>query len=130
MIEVVITNYDTGNAIPTVPKYENVSGTVNGTMSVASNNGVNSTEGPSGIVITGSQAVSSISPALISHTFTVPRLNLNIPVAANSTSMAYFMTGAPGTYAWNCMTPCGSGSNGLGASMETPGWMSGSVVIS
>jgi hypothetical protein len=47
MIEVVITNYDTANATWVILRYDNVSGTVNGTMSVASNNGVNSTQGPS-----------------------------------------------------------------------------------
>jgi hypothetical protein len=130
MIEVVITNYDTGNATPVIPQYDNVSGTVNGTMSVVSNNGVNSTEGPSGIVIAGSQTVTSLPSALISHTFTAPQFNLNIPVAANSTVMAYFMTGAPGNYVWTCMTPCGSGNNGLAGAMETPGWMSGAITVS
>jgi hypothetical protein len=130
MIEVVIMNYDEGNATPISPQYDNVSGTVNGTMSVVSNNVVNSSEGPSGIVITGTQTVSSLPPALISHTFTAPQLDLNIPVAAETTVIAYFMTGGPGAYAWLCMTPCGAGSNGLAGAMETPGWMSGSIEVS
>jgi len=130
MIEVVIMNYDQGNATPISSQYDNVSGTVNGTMSVISNNVVNSSEGPSGIVITGTQTVSSLPPALISHTFTAPQLNLNIPVAAETTVIAYFMTGGPGTYPWFCTTPCGAGSSGLAGAMETPGWMSGSIVVS
>ncbi|MDA4123338.1 MAG: hypothetical protein OK456_09185, partial [Thaumarchaeota archaeon] len=128
MIEVVIMNYDQGNATPISSQYDNVTGTVNGTMSVISNNVVNSSEGPSGIVIVGTQTVSSLVPALISHTFTAPQLNLNIPVAAETTVIAYFMTGGPGTYPWFCTTPCGSGNSGLAGAMETPGWMSGSIV--
>ena len=65
LIEVVIMNYDEGNATPISPQYDNVSGTVNGTMSVVSNNVVNSSEGPSGIVITGTQTVTSLPAALI-----------------------------------------------------------------
>jgi hypothetical protein len=129
LIELVITNYDTGNATPVSPQYDNVSGTVSGSMEVVSNNGMNSSEGASGIAISGMQTVSSLPPAVISHTFTVPGLNLNIPVAANSTVVAYFMTGSPGNYLWTCMTPCGSGSSGLGGAMETPGWMSGSIAV-
>ncbi len=129
MIEVVIMNYDQGNATPINSQDDNVSGTVNGTMSVISNNVVNSSEGPSGIVITGTQTVSSLPAALISHTFTAPQLNLNIPVAAETTVIAYFMTGGPGNYPWFCTTPCGSGSSGLAGAMETPGWMSGSIVV-
>jgi heme/copper-type cytochrome/quinol oxidase subunit 2 len=129
MIEVVIMNYDEGNATPISPQYYNVMGTVNGTMSVISNNVINSSEGPSGIVITGTQTVSSLPAALISHTFTVPGLNLNIPVAAETTVIAYFMSGAAGNYAWFCTTPCGSGQDGLAGAMSTPGWMSGSIAV-
>jgi hypothetical protein len=129
-IEVVIENYDQGNATPSSPVYCNVSGTVNGVMSVVDNNVVNSSEGPSGIVITGTQTVSSLPPSEISHTFTVPQLSLNLPVAAETTVIAYFSTGAPGNYAWFCTTPCGSGVNGTAGAMLTPGWMSGTLVVS
>jgi len=130
LIQVVIQNYDDGNATPSSPQYDSVSGTVNGTMSVVSNNAVNSSEGPSGIVIAGAQTVSSLSPALISHTFTVPQLNLNIPVASSSTVIAFLMTSGPGNYAWFCTTPCGSGADGTGGPMVTAGWMTGTLVVS
>jgi len=91
---------------------------------------VNSSQGPSGIVITGTQTVSSLPPAEISHTFTVPQLNLNIPVAAETTVIAYFMTGGPGTYVWFCTTPCGSGPDGTAGAMASPGWMNGNIVVS
>jgi hypothetical protein len=130
LIRVVIQNYDDGNATPSSPQYYSVTGTVNGTMSIVSNTMVNSSEGPSGIVIAGTQTVSSLPPASISHTFTVPQLNLNIPVATSSTVIAYFMTSGPGNYAWFCTTPCGSGADGTAGAMATPGWMTGTLVVS
>ncbi len=98
-------------------------------MWVVNNNAVNSSEGKSGIVITGAQSVSSLPPSLISHTFTIPELSLNIPVAANSTVAAYFMTGGPGNYIWMCTTPCGSGPDGTAGAMTTPGWMTGTLSV-
>ncbi len=129
MIQVVIVNYDDGNATPSSPEYYKVSGTVNGMMSVVNSTMVNATQGPSGIVISGSQTVSDMSPDLISHTFTVPQLSLNLPIPASGTIIANFMTGAPGNYAWLCTSPCGSGVNGTAGAMITPGWMAGTLVV-
>jgi len=129
LIEVVIMNFDQGNATLTGPQFANVTGTVNNTMSFYNNNAMNSTEGPSGIIVQGQQTVSSLSANYISHTFTVPSLGLNIPVAAESTEVAYFMTGGAGTYTWLCESLCGSGSTGSGGAMSTPGWMSGTITV-
>ena len=87
MIQVVIENYDDGNATPSSPEYYKVSGTVNGMMSVVNSTMVNATQGPSGIVISGSQMVSDLSPDLISHTFTVPQLSLNLPIPVQRTTV-------------------------------------------
>ena len=128
-IEVVITNYDNGTATPSAPMFDNVTGTVGGTMEVVSNNGMNSTEGQAGIDVAGIQTVSSLPPSVISHTFTVLGLNLNIPVPASSTVVAYFDTGAAGNYSWTCTTPCGSGASGYAGAMQSPGWMNGSIAV-
>jgi hypothetical protein len=130
LIQVVIVNYDSGNATPSSPEYYNVSGTVNGMMSLVNNTVVNSTQTSSGIVISGSQTVSSLPVDLISHTFTVPQLNLNLPVPANGTVIAEFKTGAAGNYMWDCTSPCGSGPEGNQGAMATPGWMTGTLVVS
>lgn len=129
LIEVVIMNFDQGNATLAGPQFANVTGTVNDTMSFYNNNAMNATQRPSGIILQGQQTVSSLSANYISHTFTVPSLGLNIPVAAESTEVAYFMTGGPGTYAWLCESLCGSGSTGSGGAMSTPGWMSGAITV-
>jgi hypothetical protein len=130
LIEVIITNYDTGNATPFEPQFEHVMGTNNDTIQVINNALINSSEGPSGIMLNGTQTVSSLQASEISHTFTVPGLNLNIPVAANTTEVAFFTTGDAGNFEWNCMTPCGSGPSGVEGAMLTPGWMSGTIVVS
>jgi heme/copper-type cytochrome/quinol oxidase subunit 2 len=129
LIEVVIMNFDEGNATLTGTQYANVMGTVNGTMSFYNNDVMNATQGPSGIVLQGAQTVTSLSLRYVSHTFTVPSLGLNIPIAAESTEVAYFRTGGPGSYLWLCQSLCGSGANGLDGAMSTPGWMNGLVTV-
>jgi hypothetical protein len=131
LIEVIIMNFDSGNATFVGPQYENVTGTVNGTMTFYNNDAMNATQGPSGIVLQGAQTVSSLSPQLelLSHTFTVPSLGLNIPIAAESTEVAYFTTGGPGSYTWLCESLCGSGANGLEGAMSTAGWMNGVLTV-
>lgn len=128
-IELIIINFDQGNATLPSPQFANVSGTTSGTISLYSNYLVNSSESSSGIQIGGTTNVSSLSPSLISHTFTVPGLGLNIPVASQSTIVAFFTTGAPGNYVWVCESPCGSGANGTEGAMEAEGWMTGVLTV-
>lgn len=129
LIKLVIVNYDDGSANLSKQEYANVAGTVNNQITVVNNTMMNSTMGASGIQIRGAEAVSSLPASVIAHTFTIPSLGINIPVATLSTVVAYFTVNSSGTYSWFCMTACGSGSNGLGGAMKTPGWMTGSVVV-
>ncbi len=129
LIKLVIINYDNGAANLTDSQYAAVTGVVGNSIAVVNNSLVNSTMGASGIQIRGVENVSSLSASVISHTFTIPSLGINIPVAALSTEVAYFTLATAGTYSWFCMTECGSGAKGLGGAMVTPGWMSGSVVV-
>jgi len=132
LIEIVIMNFDQGNATFIGPQYENVTGTINGTMTFYNNDAMNATEAPSGIVLQGAQTVTNLAPPreqYLSHTFTVPSMGLNIPIAAESTEVAYFTTGAPGSYTWLCESLCGSGNGSAGA-MSTPGWMDGLLTVS
>ncbi|MDA4135407.1 MAG: hypothetical protein OK449_00230 [Thaumarchaeota archaeon] len=133
IIEIIIMNFDQGNATFIGPQYENVTGTVNDTMTFYNNDAMNATQGPSGIVLQGAQTVSNLAPPreqYLSHTFTVPSIGLNIPIAAESTEVAYFTTGGPGSYTWLCESLCGSGANGLGGAMSAPGWMTGVLTVS
>jgi len=124
LIKLVIVNYDEGNATLNVPNDNVVSGTSDGTVFVASNANINSSQGTSGISLTGGQRLATVSQAVLAHTFTIPSLNLNIPVPVSTTVVAFFTVTKAGTYTWFCETACGD------AAMSTPGWMTGSLVAS
>jgi hypothetical protein len=123
LIELVIVCYDDGNATMVQSSANQVSGTQGNTVLVENNDNINSSQGISGIVVKGGQTVSSIDPQVLAHTFSVPALNLNIPVEVSSTMVAFFTINQPGTYTWQCLTLCGS------AAMSSPGWMTGSLVV-
>jgi len=129
LIKLVIINYDNGNATLTNSKYANVTGVVGNQILLVNNTLVNSTMSTSGIRIRGGENVTSLPASVIAHTFTIPSLGINIPVGTLSTEVAYFTVDTAGTYTWFCMTECGSGAEGLGGAMATPGWMTGSVVV-
>ncbi|HME19643.1 MAG TPA: hypothetical protein VKF15_07910 [Nitrososphaerales archaeon] len=130
LIELVIVNYDDGNATLESPQYANVQGTVNGTITYANNDNVNSSQGAKGMVVKGGETVSSVPLGDIAHTFTIPSLGINIPVPVSSTVTAFIKIDKAGTYTWFCETTCGSGDTGLEGAMSTPGWMTGDVVVS
>lgn len=124
LIELVIVNYDDGNATLIQETGTTVSGTSGNTVLVASNENINSTQGGSGIIVKGGETVSSLPADSIAHTFSVPNLNINLPLEVSSTTVAFFTINQPGTYTWLCLTLCGD------AAMSTPGWMTGSLVAS
>jgi hypothetical protein len=123
-IEIVIASYDMGSA-PPPPQYERVTGTVGDQMTVINGtmaSGTNTT-------LPWGETVTSVAPDLIVHTFTVPSMSLNIPMISGDTEMAYFYANVTGTFTWICMTPCGTGSDGLGGAMATPAWMLGQITV-
>lgn len=124
LIKLVVVNYDEGNASLVLPGANAVSGTSDGSIFVASNTNINSSQGAGGISVKGGEKVTSVAAAEVAHTFTIPSLNINVPVPVSSTVVAYFTVSKAGTYLWFCETACGL------AAMSTPGWMSGSVVAS
>lgn len=127
-IKLVIVDYDDGAADLSSPQYANVTGTLNNQMTLVNNTKVNSTMTSSGIQVKGAATVGSLPVDEVAHTFTIPSLGINVPVGTSSTEVVYFTIDTPGTYTWFCMTACGSGNDGLGGAMVTPGWMTGSVV--
>ena len=129
LIKLTIINYDEGNASLIDSQYANVQGTVNGTITYVNNANVNSSESSSGIVLKGGNTVSTVPPALIAHTFTIPSLKINIPIPLSSTVVAYFKIDKAGSYMWLCETACGSGAAGILGAMETPGWMTGNLEV-
>lgn len=137
LINLTIVNFDDGAASPLGPpnatsfSYYNVSGTIGGVMQVVNNTNVNSTQPATGnITLQGGETVSNVSIDGVSHTFTVPSLNINVPVPPSSIVHAQLYLNGTGSYYWQCMAPCGSGPDGWQAAMATAGWMTGTVVVS
>ncbi|MHB2035620.1 MAG: hypothetical protein ACYCPW_02630 [Nitrososphaerales archaeon] len=94
LVKLVIVNYDDGG--------NNVSSalaTVTGTVG-SSELFFNGTSNSAADV----QNVSS--NGVVAHTFSIGSLGLNVPVPFSSTVVTYVNFGEPGTYVWNCFTPC------------------------
>jgi hypothetical protein len=98
--------------------------------------------------------INSWADCTVGHTFTIPGLNLYVPVAspnANNSannlcssspctptsggaySLETFSFMSPshtGTFRWQCLVPCGGGFiNGNGGPMQTLGWMAGFMYV-
>lgn len=122
-VTLIILNYDDApTPLPTrTASYDNVQG---------------------GIETVNGKTVSSISNEEIAHTFTVPGLGINVPIpvatdggsatAKTITPAVVTFTFTPaksGSFTFRCYTPCGSGSEGTGGAMATPGWMQGTLRV-
>jgi hypothetical protein len=122
LVQVRIVNFD--GATPIAPRYAAASGIVGNAITIApfKASSPNTAGAP--------RTVSALPPAQVSHTFTVPALGINVPIAGNSIETFSFRTGAAGTYAWHCMDPCGSGTVGWGAAMGARhGFMEGTLTV-
>lgn len=121
-VDLTIYNFDSGPApLAKGLPYDKVMGTVGGTATY------------------DGKTITKVSNSVISHTFTVPGIGLNVPLpAAQETKKgaitpavvtASFVTNKKGTFTWQCYAPCGSGKDGNGGAMQDPGEMTGKVVI-
>jgi hypothetical protein len=92
--------------------------------------------------------INSWSGCNVGHTFSIPSIDLNAPMASPSltatlcgtspctsgphrTMTFSFMTPkTPGDYFWQCRVPCGGGFiDGFGGPMQTIGFMTGNMVV-
>ncbi|MBF6604659.1 MAG: hypothetical protein IVW53_03660 [Chloroflexi bacterium] len=121
-----ITNFDNATPLPRgAESYAKVSGTVGGTMTSTP---IRSAY-PNGSAGT-TRTLASLDPAMVSHTFTIAALGINVPIPAMSRTTFTIHTGAPGTYAWRCMDPCGAGATGWGTAMAAKmGFMEGTLTV-
>jgi hypothetical protein len=133
LIILTVTSYD--NPTPGTPiVYSNVTGTIGNIVTM-----INASSATGSTPSTGSSNtsmaqnwemnVSFIQPSLISHTFTVSQLKLNIPIEGGFTEIAKFYVNSTGAYMWQCMSPCGTGASGWGGAMSTSGWMTGTFYV-
>jgi hypothetical protein len=89
-----------------------------------------------GVAYADGKAYTSLAPEKVAHTFTIPQLNINVPMPGDSaTGKPYvdvtftFRTGHSGSYYFRCFDPCGVGSNGWEGPMMTKGYMLGTLTV-
>lgn len=119
LVTVTIVNNDAGDtALPANSPFAKVTGVVGGSALV---DGV---------------AYNSLTVDKVAHTFTIPSLGVNVPIPGDVpagqkdiTVTFSFRTGAAGTYAWQCMDPCGSDPAGWGGPMSMKGYMMGTLTV-
>ncbi len=83
------------------------------------------------------KSYTSLDAKHIAHTFTIPQLNLNVPISGDPVGDAKDVTVTfsfrtpqkAGTYTYQCFVPCGTGSNGFGGPMATSGYMRGTITV-
>ena len=119
LVTITIRNYDLGDtSLPKGSPFTTVQGMVGG------------------VAYADGHAYSALAPEKVSHTFTLPQLNLNVPVPGDTTTgkpyvevSFTFRTGAAGSYYFRCFDPCGTGSIGWQGPMLTRGYMFGTLIV-
>ena len=112
-----------------------------------------------GKTLSASQALTTFDSwanCSVQHTFAIPGLGLNVPIASPTTvaenknlcgtspcvaptdagsphtvvKFSFKTPGTPGSYRWQCFVPCGLGYvDGNGGPMSTPGYMAGEMEV-
>jgi hypothetical protein len=100
---------------------------------------------------TPTSLLNSWSQCSVQHTFTMPALGINVPIASPMTlkennnlcatspctsgphevvTFSFMTPAVGGTFRWQCIIPCGGGFlDGNGGPMSTPGYMSGQMEV-
>ncbi len=119
LVTITIRNYDLGNTpLANNSPFTKVQGTIGGTASVY---------GKTYIALAGEK---------ISHTFTIPQMNINVPIPGDAANGASYVavtftirTGNAGVYTFQCFDPCGTGPMGWMGPMMTKGYMMGTMTV-
>lgn len=125
-VVVIVTNFDDATPLPAASQqFAKASGVEGDSFTVTP---IAPTDPNGAIGPTTSRT--ALDPNQVSHTFTIPSLGINVPIAPHARTTFILHTGAPGTYAWRCMDPCGTGSTGWGGPMAAMrGYMEGTLTI-
>ncbi len=119
LVTVTIRDHDLGNTtMPQDSPFTTVQGTV-GTSATADG-----------------REYASLALDKIAHTFTIPQLNMNVPLPGDgikskdfNTVTFTFRTGEAGIYTFRCLDPCGPGPMGMMGPMQTQGYMVGTLTV-
>ena len=145
LVHVTVYQFDSQTGLRN-PFIAQIRGTVGG---VADYTDVGQTGKNSGLPAYQDTALSVLPPAEAAHTFTVPDIDLSVPLVgisnatsnicsvapcpmhfAHTTITFSFRTPKAGTYRWQCFVPCGGGYvDGNGGPMGTPGYMMGQMEV-
>ena len=121
LVTLTVVNFDNATALPA--QYAKTSGIV-GPMTIQTLDSVHPNAAG-----TTTQTTSLDPNTGVAHTFTMPDLGLNVPIAPMSRVTFTFHTPAAGTYVFRCMDPCGTGPAGWNAAMSAEGFMEGHVTF-
>ncbi len=124
-VTITVTDMDGNTPLPpSLASHSKVTGVAGGVMSVTPISATLPNQ------VTGKpQNLKAISPEAVGHTFTIPSLGINVPIAGHSRTSFTIDIPKAGSYHWQCFDPCGSGPNGFGGAMAEPGFMSGVVTV-
>jgi hypothetical protein len=120
VVTVTIRNFDLGDdSLPAGSPMLRVQGTTDGAATM------------------DGKAYTSLDAQHVAHTFTVPQLDLNVPISGDAVGDASDVTvtfsfrtpAKPGTYTFQCYVPCGTGASGFEGPMAMPGYMQGRLTI-
>ncbi len=125
-VTVTVTNFEDATPLTgAATLYAKAAGLVGGTFAVTPID-AKDPNGASGRTVTRT----SLDPATVSHTFTIPGLGVNVPIAPHARETFTFRTGAAGTFMWRCFDPCGTGPTGWGTAMAARrGYMEGTLTV-
>ena len=122
-VTVTFVNFDDATDLGANAKYATPTG-IKGELSVETLDATN--PNAAGTV---TKAASLDPKAGVSHTFTIQKLGINVPIAPKAKTTVTFHTGAAGTYDWHCFDPCGTGDTGWGGAMSDNGYMGGKITL-
>lgn len=119
LVTITLRNYDLGDTpLPANSPFTRVQGSMGNTATM------------------DGQAYRSLDSEKVAHTFSIPQLNLNVPIpgdapkGATYASVTFtFHTGKVGTYTFQCFDPCGTGSSGWMGPMMMKGYMVGTLTV-
>ncbi|MHB8490181.1 MAG: cupredoxin domain-containing protein [Candidatus Dormibacteria bacterium] len=124
-VTVTIINFDDATPLTGYYKRFATAANIHGTVSSQPMD----TKNPNAAGTSPAQTYTAVDPNLVSHTFTIPSLGLNVPILARSRTTFSFYTGAAGTFEWHCQDPCGTGPSGWSGAMSTLGYMGGELTV-
>jgi plastocyanin len=123
LVTITVENLDSATALPAaLGSHAKVTGVVGDVETVVPIGGVRPYR-----VRGAARTMSAIKLGVVSHTFTIPSLGINVPISANSRTSFTILVPKAGQYSWLCFDPCGAGKTGFGTPMELNGYMAGTV---